>query len=987
MASDMDESASNFITTLGTFAVDLTALAAANKLTVAYGRDKEVDDLLHALASPGELYPIVTGGPRGGKTTLVHHAVNRIVRGECPAALRDARVFEVTPSRILSAFGGPRQWSGKIGDFLSQLAASGAILFVRDFHTAFGLGTSDDDSTHDMAYAMGDLLKSTHPRIVFEARARPLDNLFSERAGLKSLFSLLNVGGLDRDAAMPILRRSMEDLEIVHEVSIGAGACEEALELASRFQVNELLPGSALDLLKDVLSTVGPGNNAALTREVVRQRFISRSGLPEFLVTDDAPYDETAARAFLTQRVYGQEPAVEAILRMVALVRARLNNPLRPMGVFLFIGPTGVGKTELVKALAQYLFGGPERIVRFNMADYSEPWSVFLLFGHPNGETEAIRQGQLTSRLAGQPFAVLLLDEFEKANSMVNQRFLQLFDEGILVNGQGEEVNLRNTIIVLTSNLGAELVSPTIGFRVKDPVEEAEHTVMRQSEQYFRPEFINRLDAVCFFKPLARHVIRQIAQREVMDVIGREGIVRHKFRISVDDPVIDLMVERGYDLRYGARYLKRQIERGITYPLARQIARKRLAPGAAVRLMVRNGEIYVGVLEESEPEPAAAEQAAESRATGDLSPKELRAALDACKARIEHMVAQHRVGEMKQRVAAMMDRIGEPEFWQQPQEATAQMEALNALSQRVDQVENLQRLLEQCREAAGRVAPSRGRASANAGALADANRLYHELAREVPLAELVLCLRAPEDQAPAFVTVRHVGDHGSAVSLSSDWVRDLALMYAEWAKHRNFQVMLLNEVTADGCLTEVTLSIAGFGAYALLKGETGSHRLVRGPASTASKRADPRVMVWARVDVLPDLPVPASAARDIKVDARAIREAGVLADRLTRSVTITAAKGGHVMLWRNALALEETEQHAARFLAAQSAQSQSQPAEALPAPQDDVIPIADQVRVYTLYKQQSVRDLRTNHASTQPKKVLAGELDDFLLAYLQMSVA
>jgi len=755
METASPDSRADALSVLNSFAVDLTALALAGKLPTVYGRDREVDDVLRALASPGSLCPMLIGAPRGGKTALAHHVANRIARGECPDALRDLRVFETTPTRLLSAFGPPAMLAARLGEYLPKLAGSPVILFVRDFHSAAGMGTPPDDTKPDLAQIVSDLMHGARPRLLFEARQRAMEAAFVERASLKNLFSLVHVNALPRDEAMHVARRARDDLEIIHEINVADDALDEALDLAARFQVNEALPGPILDLLKDTLATFDAAAGGAVTRAEVRRRFIQRSGLPEFLVSDDAPYNESDARAFLTRRVFGQEAAVEAVLRMIALARARLNNPLRPMGVFLFLGPTGVGKTELVKALAQYLFGGAERIVRFNMADYAEDWTMRLLFGDPWGNTESERQGRLWMQLSGQSFAVLLLDEFEKASPLVNQRFLQLFDEGILINGQGEELNLRNTIIVLTSNLGARLVGAGLGFKLIDPLEDAERAVMRASESYFQPEFINRLDAVSFFKPLSRHVTRQIAQREVAEVIARDGIQRRRLRVSVDDSAIDLMVERGYDLQFGARYLKRQIERSITYPLARQIARKRIEPGAAVRLFARNGEIVVGLSDECADEAGEADLPATppAGAAALASVKELKARLDVLSARLDRLIEQHGIAELKARVARMMDRIGEPEFWQDTDAAAAQIEEMNAASQRVDQVEHARQLRDQCAEALARAgaipAGARRRAAERAAALAEADRCCRDLARELPLAELVLCLRAPEDQGAA----------------------------------------------------------------------------------------------------------------------------------------------------------------------------------------------------------------------------------------------
>lgn len=961
---------------LPAFATDLTQLALEGRLTPAYGRNREADEVMTALASPGALYPLLVGGPRGGKTSVAHHVVNRIVRGECPPALIGLKVYELTPSRLLHGLGGMPRWSSELSDFLTALADSNNVLYLRDFHSALGLGMSLDENTPDMSSLLADLLQSTHPHLILESRQRSMERVFTELPGLRNLITPVHVDSMTRDEAASVVSRAVEDLEIIHEISVEPAAYNEALELAGRFQVNELLPGSAIDILIDALATAG-ATDGPITAAGVRRRFIQRSGLPEFLVSDDAGYDEAHTRAQLSQRVFGQDAAVEAVLRMIALVRTRMNNPIRPMGVFLFLGPTGVGKTELVKALSHFLFGGQERIVRFNMADFNDPWrSVPRMFGDPHGPNETARKGLLASRLEQQTFAVLLLDEFEKALPEMYQRFLQLFDEGILVDGQGNELNLRNTVIVLTSNLGAQLINPPIGFRVTDPLEETERAVMRESEAYFRPEFINRLDAVCFFKPLSRSVIRQIAQRELNDVIAREGIAQRNLHVSVDDSVFDVLVERGYDLRFGARYLKRQIERTISYPLARQIALKRLMDGAAVRLVVRDGEVAVSVLKD-EVEPTTA--AVPSTSAPQLTAKELRLRLAGFDERIAVMMAQHGIAEIKARVAGIMARIGQPDFWQSAPDATAQIEAMNAMTQRVDQVESVQRLREQVAEALERITANRGRAGMPA--LAEANALFRVLERELPLAETVLCLHSEEDQAGAFLTVRALVAANEDPALAAGWARDLTLMYAGWGKARGFEVTLLHEATSGEGVLEATLCIDGFGAFALLRGEAGIHKLVR----PAPQRSTVRMTVRASVEVMADLPGDELLLREVSIQHKPLREVGVLADRLTRQTTIslgkTSERTGRMLVWRHGQLGETLEPVARRFAAQWLAR---QDAGDVASAAIDVAVDAP-VRTYTLFKQQSVKDARTGVVSHQVKKVLAGALDDFLIAYLTQS--
>jgi protein subunit release factor B/energy-coupling factor transporter ATP-binding protein EcfA2 len=637
-----------------------------------------------------------------------------------------------------------------------------------------------------------------------------------------------------------------------------------------------------------------------------------------------------------------------------------MNNPNRPMGVFLFLGPTGVGKTELVKALANVLYGDPSRIARFNLSDFQSDRAVFNFFGYPYSDSEEQRRGQLSNRLRQQLFTVLLLDEFEKGHPAIAPRLLQLFDEGILVDGDGDQVNLRNTIIVLTSNLGAGAIDHRIGFSPRKSMDAIEHDVLKVSEETFRPEFINRLDAVCFFKPLSRQVIRQIARREAQAVIERDGVRRHRLRVSIDESVIDALSERGYDPRFGARYLSRQVERNITYPLARQIARRRVEPGSTVRLILRNGEIIVSVVgAESIGEESAAATASETR----LSARERRSRLETARSKLAAIAESMDIADMRERISAMMVRVGEPDFWARSAEATARLDALNTQSQILDQYDALVREVDEL----STDRPARGGPGAGDDALP-------ALEREIFWLELSLQLREPVDRASAFLTVKPISGTDAP---DVEWTRELAGMYMAWAAGRGFGVTVLNETGLSGepgaSPIEVTLAIAGHGAYALLKGETGTHRLQR-PAGR-----DPaiRLTVLARVDARPDLPAPRDP--NLKVSARPIREISAIGERLNREVTLTQADDGISMRLRGRAADEEIEELARRYFHARRATADASP---LPAPDDGLIVARDLVRSYSRFKGQMVKDARTGQLSHRLARVLGGELTEFLMARL-----
>ncbi|NDJ35441.1 MAG: ATP-dependent Clp protease ATP-binding subunit, partial [Chloroflexi bacterium] len=482
-------------------AANLTERVARDEVPRAYGRDAEVEQVLTSLASPLKGRILVTGGARVGKTTLINEVARRIQSEDCPQALAGSQLWSLGPRSVLRAFG-VRGWQERLGMLLEKWSSHPEVILVVDGLPSLMAAGATMDDPFDMAQFFLGQFQSSETRILAEGRTAQVNNFLTTYPEYKHVLMEVRISEPDTDDARAMIDQATDWLEDRHSILVEPAAVEAALDVTRRFALNEYLPGKAMDLIAEAIAlrTAADEPDPSISDENIIARFQEKTGLPRMLLTDDELFDEEMVRRHFNDLVLGQEQAVDVVVQTLSLLRTRLNNPSRPMGVFLFIGSTGVGKTELARVLSRYLFGSDDLIVRFNMADYTQEWHTSTLFGDPHGFNLDSRRGQFTMRLQDHAFAVILLDEFEKAHPEVFQHFLQLFDEGVLINGASEMVNLRNTIVILTSNFGAQiLANQKIGFGPRSSLEEQEQVIREEMVRFFSPEFINRIDSVVFF--------------------------------------------------------------------------------------------------------------------------------------------------------------------------------------------------------------------------------------------------------------------------------------------------------------------------------------------------------------------------------------------------------------------------------------------------------------------------------------------------------
>jgi ATP-dependent Clp protease ATP-binding subunit ClpA len=787
---------------------DLSAAAAADQLPPAFEVDDVLDQVLELLAA--RRFPILTGASGIGKSAAIYELVRRAHQGLVPPWLADRRFVQFSLQRHACAAGFTKshQIAAAMHKLVEALAeiGDGIVPFFADLHAAYRLDLEPSLMTLGMRF----------PGVVLaEGDAATVAAMLEMSPGLDEFYAIVNVEEPGFEKTGRILHAWSAARAATRARPFMPEALDQALHLTHRFDPRAHQPRKALDLLGQ-LASVGPVDCPVAESDVV-ERFCAQHKTPRALVDPACPLDLGELERRFGARVLGQPEAVRAMVNLIGQIAAGLSDVRRPFGVYLFVGPTGVGKTHVAQFLAEHLFGSKERMIRLNMADYATEAAADELFGYAHASNRNVARGVLTQRLIGHPFCVLLLDEFEKANTRVHDRFFQLVDEGCFINAVGENISCRSTIVIATTNAGAEVYrGQAFGFSGKSDLASQDREIDLRLEKHFRFEFLNRFDQIVHFHPLSREAIRTIALREMEQFQERSGIRQRRLALEIDEDVLDWLAVHGYDPNYGARFLRRTIERHVTTALADTIARHRPTPGTRITLTVRADQI-VARLPVALPAPAPRETLALPVGTTDRV-----LTLDAATLRqeAEHVLAGAadklaRLEEEKRARSALLARMNDAAFWDRSAERAEVLERFRRLDVAIRVEERLAaticRLVE-LREQFDRGAAPLAQFARGTEHAAQALREWHDrLAEEGPAAVWVV-LSNLDPLRPA-----------------AGWLSDLAEMELAWCARVHLAAQVVACESVNESLTRVALSAEGPGAAGYLAMEHGVHRMVRHP--------------------------------------------------------------------------------------------------------------------------------------------------------------
>ena len=484
---------------------------------------------------------LLVGPPDVGKTALVHELARRIAAGEAPQALHERKVWRVSANELIAGAMYTGQWQERARRLVDDARSTQAVIVMGDPVGIVDAGRwarSDNNvSRHLRPY-----VESGEITIVCEATPEQFAAALKSEPSFVGAFHRIDVPEPARDDVRAIAAAAAARLGDAASLSIEPEAIDAAVELTGRFEPYRSFPGKAIRLLEDAVRERADGVER-LDREAMTAAFARRSGLPLVLLSDAVPLRLADVREHFESRVIGQPEATSTLVDLIAMLKAGLNDPKKPLGSFFFVGPTGVGKTESAKALAEFLFGSDERLVRFDMGEYSSDDAVRRLIGSAWGTDE----GELARRVREQPFCVVLLDEIEKAHWSVFDALLAAIGEGRLTDAAGRVADFRNAIVIMTSNLGARTIrSSPLGFGAGAADNGADRRYVEEAEKFFRPEFFNRIDRVVVFHPLSAATVRRIARRELERLLTREGIIRRQLLVELDDAVVDTVAASGF---------------------------------------------------------------------------------------------------------------------------------------------------------------------------------------------------------------------------------------------------------------------------------------------------------------------------------------------------------------------------------------------------------------------------------------------------------
>ena len=611
------------------FSRDLTEDASNDKLDPLIGREAEIERVVQILCRRTKNNPVLIGEPGVGKTAIVEGLAQRIVRGEVPSFLENKRILSLDLSKIAAGTKYRGQFEERLKQIMRELVENPQyIVFIDELHTLVGAGSAE--GSLDAANILKPALSRGELQCIGATTPAEFRKSIEKDRSLERRFQAVKVPPPSEAEAVEILSGVRERYESFHQVHYTDDALEAAVYQSHRYIPDRFLPDKAIDVIDEAGARVKlrvrreqgsladwneisdwssePGDAASLqhdrnedelvsarvTRDDVEEVIARWTGIPVTSLKEEETQKLLRIEAELHLRVVSQRPAISALARAIRRSRAGLKNPLRPVGSFLFLGPTGVGKTEVARSLAQVLFGSERSMIRFYMSEFMEKHSVSKLIGSPPGYVGHEEGGQLTERIKRAPYSVLLFDEIEKAHPDIFNVLLQVFEDGLLTDALGNAVDFKNAIIIMTSNIGARFIQKkgTMGFQGPGDAsrEKMEEMVMSQVRQTFNPEFINRLDEIIIFDELFNHELLDVIQLQLDQI--NATMARHGFEVRLTDEAKRWIVDRTCaDRSYGARPLRRALQKYVEDPLSEALIQGHLRETSLIEVFLDGDDL------------------------------------------------------------------------------------------------------------------------------------------------------------------------------------------------------------------------------------------------------------------------------------------------------------------------------------------------------------------------------------------------------------
>jgi len=551
--------------------IDLTQMAREGKLSPVFGRKKEIERVIRILSRKYKNNPVIVGEPGVGKTAVVEGLAQRIADGDVPEFLQGKTIYSLNVNSLVSGTRYRGELEDKIKNLLSEIKGKNIILFIDEMHTIVSAGSSEGGMNIGnilKPVLVGGELSTIGATTITEYR-----KFIEKDSALERRFMTVTVDETTPEQAVEILSGLKEKFETHHGIKIGDEAIKGAVELSARYISDRFLPDKAIDVLDEACSKKrGSQAGGELNVEDIKDVISEMTGIPLQKLSAEETADLIDMEKILSQKVIGQEDAIKAIAKTIRRARSGLKDSSRPVGSFLFLGSTGVGKTETAKALAVFLFGSENALIRLDMSEYMEKISASRLIGAPPGYVGYEEGGILTEAVRRKPYCVILLDEIEKAHPDVFDILLQVLDDGRLTDSKGRTVDFKNSIIIMTSNIGSEEMKTKkkVGFgSVSDDAEEKDVRT-EALKKAMRPEFINRIDNIISFNKLNKENIFAIANllvERLKEVLQDE----RRITLEVSDETIKYLADKSYDQEYGARPLRRIIETELEDKLSEEI--------------------------------------------------------------------------------------------------------------------------------------------------------------------------------------------------------------------------------------------------------------------------------------------------------------------------------------------------------------------------------------------------------------------------------